>query len=187
MMRVFSKSSLLYYIVFCLVIVCSGSSQESFEDDISYHKEFSSNIILLQFLGNEKLEVDIGRIKYLFILPNNFYCENVKVREKVLPMFFINSTKERFLSFLMYVFDAHEKDIGKLLLGKSELLASKRVFLDLKNCLHESFQSSIDIKDFIIGKNGTVCLLKITADCFKSWKFQKLYCYYQSMHFLFIL
>ena len=58
--------------------------------------------------------LDVSKIKYLFIFPSNFYCENVKEGKDVLPLFFINSTKEEVLFFLMHVLHANEDDIKKL-------------------------------------------------------------------------
>ena len=113
-MVVFWKSLLVFHVLLTSLAIYSCSSQENIDTPISFHEKFNFDQILVQFLGNERLVLDISKIKFFFIFPNNFHCENVRVGESSLPLFFIESTKNHFLLFFKDLFEINEDGLLKL-------------------------------------------------------------------------
>ena len=146
-MKVVWQSLLVFNVLLKSLIVCRSSNQENIVASISYHKEFNFDKILVQFDENEKVILDVSKIKYFFIFPNNFYCENVKVNDKPLPLFFIKSTKKDFLTLILSLLKISEDDIEKLLDNTSSLYENKDDILDLRKNLRKYFPNANSIQD----------------------------------------
>ena len=145
-MKVIWKLVFVFNVLLSFLAICRCSSQESIDSPISYHKEFNFDKILVQFHENEKMVLNVSEIKYFFMLPNNFYCENVNVNDESLPLFFIESTRKDFFSLILSLLKV-EQDYIKNLLESYYLRPSMYDILNLKEQLQSSFPHANSIAD----------------------------------------
>ena len=131
-MKAIWKLLLVFYVLLSSLVICHCSSKKSIDAHISYHKEFCFNKILVQFHENEKLVLDVSKIKYFFMFTNNFYCENVKVNDTPLPLFFIASTKKNFFSLMLFLLKVEQNHVENVIQEAFYLSQSKNDILNLK-------------------------------------------------------
>ena len=146
-MKVVWKLVFVFNVLLSFLAICRCSSQESIDSPISYHKEFNFDKILVQFHENEKVVLNVSKIKYFFMFPNNFYCENVNVNDESLPLFFIESTRKDFFSLILSLLKTNEDVIRKSLQKILMLNPDDNDILILKKKLQESFPYANSIQD----------------------------------------